>query len=109
MPRCHADRFPDCLSGDAVRDGCHYGRGIEPLNQRFLLSNGTRLTNFENGSPFMTVTEVALLLRVSTMTIYRLVKAGELPAVRIGRSYRLRPEDIDKYLSQSMGNGDSVL
>ncbi|NNC80223.1 MAG: helix-turn-helix domain-containing protein [Acidimicrobiales bacterium] len=46
----------------------------------------------------MTVAEVAQLMRVSTMTVYRLIKAGELPAVRVGRSYRLRPGDVDHYL-----------
>jgi excisionase family DNA binding protein len=47
---------------------------------------------------FMTVAEVAQLMRVSTMTVYRLIKSGELPAVRVGRSYRLRPGDVDRYL-----------
>jgi excisionase family DNA binding protein len=48
---------------------------------------------------FLTVAEVASLLRVSTMTVYRLVKAGQLPAVRVGRSYRLREDDVDRYLA----------
>lgn len=47
---------------------------------------------------FLTVAEVATLLRVSNMTVYRLITAGELPAVRVGKSYRLREDDIDKYL-----------
>ncbi len=38
---------------------------------------------------FLTVAEVAELMRVSNMTVYRLVKSGELPAVRFGRSYRI--------------------
>lgn len=38
---------------------------------------------------FLTVAEVAGLMRVSKMTVYRLVHAGELPAVRFGRSYRV--------------------
>lgn len=38
---------------------------------------------------FLTVAEVAETMRVSTMTVYRLVKSGELPAVRFGRSYRI--------------------
>ncbi len=50
-------------------------------------------------SQFMTVGEVASVLRVSSMTVYRLINAGELPAVRIGRSFRLRAEDLDRYLS----------
>jgi len=38
---------------------------------------------------FLTVAEVAEVMRVSKMTVYRLVHAGELPAVRFGRSYRV--------------------
>lgn len=48
---------------------------------------------------FLTVNEVADLLRLSDMTVYRLIKKGELPAVRIGRSYRLREDDVDAYLA----------
>jgi len=47
---------------------------------------------------FLTVAEVATLLRVSNMTVYRIITAGELPAVRVGKSYRLREDDVDKYL-----------
>ncbi len=50
-------------------------------------------------SRFMTVGEVASVLRVSSMTVYRLINSGELPAVRIGRSLRLRSEDLDRYLA----------
>lgn len=38
---------------------------------------------------FLTVAEVAELMRVSKMTVYRMVHAGELPAVKFGRSYRV--------------------
>ena len=47
----------------------------------------------------MTVNEVADLLRVSRMTVYRLIKTGELPALRVGKSYRLREQDIHSYLN----------
>ena len=47
---------------------------------------------------FLTVAEVASMLRVSNMTVYRLIQAGDLAAVRVGKSYRLREDDIDKYL-----------
>ncbi len=54
----------------------------------------------QSRSRFLTVAEVAAVLRVSTMTVYRLIKAGELRAVRVGRSYRLREDDVDGYLEQ---------
>ena len=49
---------------------------------------------------FLTVLEVADQLRVSTMTVYRLIKSGELRAARVGKSYRLREDDIDAYLAK---------
>jgi excisionase family DNA binding protein len=52
----------------------------------------------ESRSQFVTVAEVAETLRVSNMTVYRLVQSGQLPAVRIGRSYRIRSDDVDRYL-----------
>ena len=50
---------------------------------------------------FLTVSEVAGLLRVSTMTVYRLIKAGQLASVRVGKSYRVREDDVDRYLANS--------
>jgi excisionase family DNA binding protein len=47
----------------------------------------------------LTVAEVAELMRVSTMTVYRLIKGGDLAAVRVGKSYRVREDDVDRYLS----------
>lgn len=47
---------------------------------------------------FLTVAEVARRLRVSNMTVYRIVQAGELPAVRVGRGYRIREDDLLRYL-----------
>ena len=49
---------------------------------------------------FATVGEVARQLRVSNMTVYRLVKAGDLPAVRVGRGYRIREGDVTRYLEK---------
>ena len=51
------------------------------------------------GDRLLTVSEVAATMRVSNMTVYRLIQAGEIPAVRVGKSYRLREDDIDKYLA----------
>ena len=47
----------------------------------------------------LTVAEVAAMVRVSEMTIYRLIKAGELRALQIGKSYRLREDDVDAFLA----------
>lgn len=53
----------------------------------------------ESRTQFVTVAEVADQLRVSNMTVYRLVQAGTLPAARVGRSYRIRADDVDRYLA----------
>jgi len=50
---------------------------------------------------FLTVAEVAAVMRVSKMTVYRLVHNGELPAVRVGRSFRVSEEDVNEYLRTS--------
>ena len=56
----------------------------------------------------LTAGEVAEQLRVSTMTVYRLIRRGELPAVRVGRNYRVRSEDLEEYLSQQVVDPASV-
>ncbi len=50
---------------------------------------------------FLTVAEVASVMRVSKMTVYRLVHSGELPAVRVGRSFRVSEHDVNEYLKSS--------
>jgi excisionase family DNA binding protein len=47
---------------------------------------------------FLTVAEVASVMRVSKMTVYRLVHSGELPAVRVGRSFRVPDQAVHDYL-----------
>ncbi|GAA4859001.1 MULTISPECIES: helix-turn-helix domain-containing protein [Saccharopolyspora] len=53
---------------------------------------------------FLTVAEVAKLMRVSKMTVYRLVHAGELPAARVGRSFRVAEKDVHAYLDNAYYN-----
>jgi excisionase family DNA binding protein len=47
---------------------------------------------------FFTVAEVAAAMRVSKMTVYRMVHSGELPAVRVGRSFRVPEKAVQDYL-----------
>ena len=61
------------------------------------------MPNKDNG-PFLTVAEVADIMRVSKMTVYRLVHAGELPAVRVGRSFRVHDQAVSEYLGSSVYN-----
>jgi excisionase family DNA binding protein len=54
-----------------------------------------------SGVRFLTVAEVATMMRVSKMTVYRLVHSGEMPAVRVGRSFRVPETAVDQYLQHS--------
>lgn len=60
-------------------------------------SGGSRLGDVK----FLTVGEVATLMRVSKMTVYRLVHAGELTAVRVGRSFRVPEHAVHTYLREA--------
>ena len=48
---------------------------------------------------FLTTEEVLEYLQVNLRTVYRLIKAGKIPAVRVGRQWRFRKEDIDVWLN----------
>jgi excisionase family DNA binding protein len=56
--------------------------------------------DIQDAGRFLTVSEVARGLRVSNMTVYRLVNSGQLDAFRVGRSYRIREEDVRRYVDQ---------
>jgi excisionase family DNA binding protein len=51
-----------------------------------------------NDEIFMTAEEVLAYLQVNLRTVYRLIKAGKIPAVRVGRQWRFRKRDIDAWL-----------
>jgi excisionase family DNA binding protein len=56
----------------------------------------------------LTVREVAETMRVSNMTVYRLIRAGELPAIRVGKHFRIRENELGEYLeAQTVRGGDS--
>ncbi len=50
------------------------------------------------GVRFLTVAEVAALMRVSKMSVYRLIHHGELEAVRFGRNFRVPERAVNAYL-----------
>ena len=58
----------------------------------------------------LTVREVADSMRVSTMTVYRLIRSGALPAIRVGKHFRIRAQELDAFLTaQSTSVGASGL
>jgi excisionase family DNA binding protein len=55
---------------------------------------------------FLTVAEVATIMRVSKMTVYRLVHSGELEAIRVGRSFRVPEQAVNTYLKEAFVASD---
>ena len=53
------------------------------------------------GDTYITVSEIAHELRVARMTVYRLLRSGEIPSVRIGRSFRVRRDVFEDYLARN--------
>ena len=51
-------------------------------------------------SAFLTTEEVMAILRVNTRTIYRLIRAKDIPAVRVGRQWRFRRSDLEVWLGR---------
>src|SRR6516164_2040875 len=70
-----------------VKCSASYGRGNT-------MASETPLSDVR----FLTVAEVALIMRVSKMTVYRLVHSGELEAIRVGRSFRVPEQAVNQYL-----------
>jgi excisionase family DNA binding protein len=54
---------------------------------------------------FLTTEEVLEYLQVNLRTVYRLIKAGKIPAVRVGRQWRFRKRDIDAWLDSQRARG----
>ena len=57
-------------------------------------------TNDTYFQPFLTTEEVLSYLRITPRTIYRLIRSGELPALRIGRQWRFCRTDLDAWLER---------
>lgn len=64
-------------------------------------NSGSADSQLTGRAQFLTVAEVAGLMRVSKMTVYRLVHNGELPAVRVGRSFRVHAKAVHDLLESS--------
>ena len=63
--------------------------------------------NFPNDEVFLTTEEVLEYLQVNLRTVYRLIKAGKIPAVRVGRQWRFRKRDIDAWLDSQRSRNET--
>ncbi len=61
--------------------------------------------NLPTDEVFLTTEEVLAYLQVNLRTVYRLIKAGKIPAVRVGRQWRFRKRDIDAWLDSQRTQG----
>jgi excisionase family DNA binding protein len=64
--------------------------------------------NFPTDEVFLTTEEVLEYLQVNLRTVYRLIKAGKIPAVRVGRQWRFRKRDIDAWLDSQRPRADHL-
>ena len=69
--------------------------------QRVTADHGSETSDRQvaSGAELLTVAEVSTMLRVSKMTIYRMVHSGEIPHVRVGRSFRIPADAVRRILS----------
>lgn len=58
----------------------------------------------QSGPRFVTVAEVADLMRVSKMTVYRMIHSGEIPAVRVGKSFRVPQSAVQQLIDAGLGD-----
>jgi excisionase family DNA binding protein len=66
-------------------------------------------SQIDDEAGFLTIDEVLVYLKVKSRTIYRLINIGSLPAVRVGRQWRIRRRDLDAWLdSQRVGGPTDV-
>jgi excisionase family DNA binding protein len=80
-----------CFKALNVADVLHGAHGVTGGD----VVDGSRA--FVTGQLF-TVAEVAAVMRVSNMTVYRLIRSGELPALRVGKGYRIFEADLERFL-----------
>jgi len=68
-------------------------------------SGGSDVPPERSVARLLTVAEVASVMRVSRMTVYRLIRRSQLKAIRVGRNYRVRSTDLDEYLESQAVTG----
>lgn len=62
-----------------------------------------------NAQKFYTIEEVANLLRVSYLTVFRWIKAGKLPAYKVGKRHRIEISDLNNFLERSKKYGSTTI
>ena len=68
------------------------------------MQNGSR-SGKRNSGPLFTVPEVAEILRMHSVTVYRFVKRGVIPGFKVGNTWRISRASLDHWLSESIRSG----
>jgi excisionase family DNA binding protein len=99
----------DILSCRALRSARIAALGAAPPFHSGLLEAATiesdEVADLTGTEGFLTTEEVLAYLQVNLRTVYRLIDAGKLPAVRVGRQWRFRRRDIDAWLDSQRAAG----
>ena len=59
-----------------------------------------RKNNYTMNERLMTLEEVAVYLRLSVHTIYKMAQQGRIPAYKVGKLWRFKKEEIDKWIQK---------
>src|SRR5690606_1768811 len=107
-----ASLLPLECSQETLVFGCHMGHtgcrcGFH-IAAGAAQSRSGRMAGELSDVRFLTVAEVADMMRVSKMTIYRMVHAGELPAIRFGRSFRVPESAVQAAIGTGVVAQDDV-
>ncbi len=63
------------------------------------------MSHFTNNLAFLTVEEVSVLLRLSTLTIYKYIKEGKISVLNLGGHYRISKTALDEFIAKHIVEG----
>ena len=100
---CHYSHFRTLgLEGKPAQTGCRNGNQMMSDESTSAEPGGpTPLASNLQAGKFLTVAEVAAILRLSKMSVYRLIHSGQLEAVQFGRSFRVTEKALNTYLEHA--------
>jgi excisionase family DNA binding protein len=76
---------------------------IEQKENPNAISNKKDIEEISHEIRLLTAPDVARILNISKGAAYQLIQQGKLPCIRINRNVRVKPEDLEKFISQNLG------
>jgi excisionase family DNA binding protein len=96
-------RRPELPTGRAAPQPAATQETLAPASERPTARDDDTTASSPHDTIFLTVAEVATVMRVSKMTVYRLIHTGHLAAIRVGRTFRVPERTVHVYLRTSWG------